>query len=95
MIQSAAGLVYMPQCAHLQAYMSSLIGPVGDILVCDIEKIQRRTQWAIGVSTGWRGGVVGIPSLFANRFTHCMDSALDFLDGVIPRTGESRPGIRL
>ena len=95
MIQSAAGLVYMPQCAHLQAYMSSLIGPVGDILVCDIEKIQRRTQWAIGVSTGWRGRAVGIPSLVAHCRLHFIDGAVNFTNGAVPFADESRAVIRL
>jgi hypothetical protein len=36
MVQSAAGLVNVPERAHLQSLMSSLINSAGDILACFI-----------------------------------------------------------
>jgi hypothetical protein len=81
--------------AHLQPAMSTLIGPAGNVPVCFIQKIQCRAHGAIGVSSGRRGSVVGIPSLVAHRLSHFMDGAFNLLDGMVPRAAKSRPAIRL
>ena len=39
--------------------------------------------------------MVGVPSLVADRCFHFLDGAVNFLDGVVPRTDKSRPVIRL
>jgi hypothetical protein len=88
-------LVNVMQRAFLQPAMSSLIGPCGDVPACFIQKSQCRTQWTIGVSPGWRGSAVGVPSFFAHRLTYFMDGAFNFLNGAVPRADKSRPGIHL
>ena len=95
MFEGLPRLVNVPECAHLQPAMSTLIGPAGNVPACFIQKSQCRPHGAIGVSPGRRGGVVGVPSLFAHRFTHFMDGAVNFLDRVVPRADESRTGVRL
>src|ERR1035441_8120703 len=75
--------------------MSSLINSAGEILACFIEKSQRRTQWAIGVSTGWRGHAVGVPSLVAHRRLHFINGAVNFTNGAVPLANESRAVVRL
>ena len=96
MLEGLPSLVNVPKRALLQPAMSSLIGPDCDVPVCFIQKSQRRTQGAIGVSPALRrGSVVGVPSLVSHRRFHFLDGAFNFLDGMIPRAGKSRPVIRL
>jgi hypothetical protein len=88
-------LVNVMERAHLQSFMSSFIGPCGDVTACNIQKLQCRAHGAIRVSPGRRWSVVGIPSLVAHRISHFMHGALNFLEGTVPRAGKSRSGIRL
>jgi hypothetical protein len=88
-------LVYVMQRAFLQPAMPSFIGSCGDVPACFIQKSQSRTQWAIGISPGWRGSAVWVPPFFAHRLTYFMDGAFNFIDGVIPRADESRAAVRL
>ncbi len=50
MVQGVPGFVDVPERAHLQTFMSSLIDSAGDIPVRFIQKIQRRTQGAIRIT---------------------------------------------
>jgi hypothetical protein len=88
-------LVNVPQRAHLQPNMSSLIGPAGDIPSGIIQKSKSRAHGTKGVSSGWRGRAVGVPSLVAYRLTHFMDGAINFLDGAVPLETGSRSDVRL
>jgi len=96
MFEGLPRLVDVMERALLQPAMSSLINPEGDIPARFIQKSQRRTQGAIGVSPALgRRCVVGVPSLVAHRLTYFMDGALNFLDGTVPCADKSRPGVRL
>jgi hypothetical protein len=95
MLEGVPRLVNVLERAHLQPAMPSLVGPAGNVPACFIQKIQSRPHGAIGVSTGSRGSVVGVPTLVAHRRTHFMDGAVNFLDGTVPRAHKSRTGIRL
>jgi len=89
-------LVNVPERALLQPTMPSLIGSAGDILVSFIQKSQSRAQGAIGVTPALRRrSVVRVSSFIANRLSYFMDSAVNFLDGVVARANESRTIIRL
>ncbi|MGA3162488.1 MAG: hypothetical protein ABSC77_14875 [Terracidiphilus sp.] len=88
-------LVNVPERALLQTYMSSLIGPAGNVPARVIQKSQCRTQGTIGVSPGWRGSEVGISSLIANRCPYFIDGAVNFTDSAIPLADESRAIVRL
>ena len=95
MFEGLPRLVHVPERAHLQPAMPSLIGPACDVPACFIQKSKSRTHGAIGVSPACRRSVVGVSSLFAHRLTHFMDGAFNFPNGTVPRAGESRTGIRL
>jgi hypothetical protein len=95
MVQGVPSLVNVMERALLQTYMSSLIGPAGNVPARVIQKSQCRTQGTIGVSPGWRGSEVGISSLIANRCPYFIDGAVNFTDSAIPLTNESRAIVRL
>jgi hypothetical protein len=95
-VYGVPSLVYVPQRAHLQADMSSLIGPAGNVPAGIIQKNKSRAQRAKGVSPGCgRGSVVGAFSLIVHRCFHFLDGAINFFDGVVALETASRAVVRL
>jgi hypothetical protein len=88
-------LVNVPQRALLQPAMPSLINTAGDVPARVVQKSKSRTHGAIRVSPGWRGSVVGIPSLIAHRRFYFLDGAVNFADGAIPLANGPRTVVRL
>jgi hypothetical protein len=95
MVQGVPRLINVPERAELQSPIFRSIQPCRNIFMGFVQKSLSRTQWAIGVSTGWRGRAVGVPSLVTHRRLHFIDGAVNFANGAVPLADKSRAVVRL